>query len=193
MQDPPSQDVDDPLWRQEDIDNAKSRPFDKPTRTVVSVDPAVSNTATSDEHGIIVSSLHERNQFTNDADYSRKGSASEWARTAMRAYEKHKAVAIVVEINQGGDMVIETLRNCGFKGKIIRVHASKGKTTRAEPIAALYAGGYVKHLPHLDKLEKELLDFDPRTGLSNNKSPNRMDAMVWAITELSKNRNFFIS
>ena len=103
------------------------------------------------------------------------------------AYEKHDADAIVIETNQGGDMCEETLRNAGFKGRVIRVHASKGKTARAEPIAALYELGHVAHRPGagMADVEEEMLDFDPLTGKSNGKSPNRVDWAVWALTELS--------
>jgi phage terminase large subunit-like protein len=82
-------------------------------------------------------------------------------------------------------MCEDTLRNAGFTGRVIRVHATKGKTIRAEPIAALYELGYVQHKTGLSDAEEEMLDFDPLTGKSNGKSPNRVDWIVWALTELS--------
>ena len=82
-------------------------------------------------------------------------------------------------------MCEDTLRNAGYKGRIIRVHASKGKISRAEPVAALYEMGYVKHKSGLMALENEMLDLDPLTGLSNGVSPNRVDALVWLLHELA--------
>jgi len=82
-------------------------------------------------------------------------------------------------------MCEDTLRNAGFNGRIIRVHASKGKVIRAEPVVALYEQGMVRHEAGLHDLEEEMMDFDPVTGLAGGKSPNRVDAAVWALTELA--------
>ncbi len=186
MQNPIKRDEETALWTEGTIDRARALHFGTSSRTVVAVDPAVSNDATSDDHGIIVASEnHSKNRWTVDADYTRKGSPKDWADAAISAYERHGAACIVVEKNQGGDMCVDTLRNAGFKGKIELVHASKGKTTRAEPIAALYELGYVAHALGLKKAEDEMLDFDPLTGKSNGESPNRVDALVWAISFMS--------
>ena len=99
----------------------------------------------------------------------------------MKAYEQHEADAIVIETNQGGDMAEDTLKNAGFKGKIIRVHASKGKYARAEPISALYEQGRVSHAGNLYLLENQLMEYIPTSA---KKSPDRLDAMVYALTEL---------
>lgn len=160
-------------------------PDSDPVRTVVSIDPATTNNATSDEHGILVASKHSETLFSVDGDYTCKGSPKTWADRAIAAYDKHEADAIVIETNQGGDMCESTLRNAGFRGRVIRVHASKGKVARAEPIAALYELGYVKHRTGLLLLEDEMLDLDSLTGKANGKSPNRVDALVWALSELS--------
>lgn len=160
--------------------------FNNPIRTVVAIDPAVTSTGDNDEHGIGVASAHDGDKFTLDADYTiHIASPSKWAKRAIEAYEKHEADAIVIETNQGGDMCADTLRNAGFKGRIIKVTATKGKAVRAEPIAALYELGQVGHKTGLSNLEDEMLDFDQLTGKSNGKSPNRMDWAVWALTELS--------
>jgi phage terminase large subunit-like protein len=192
MQAPIKRNEESALWTEKTMLQTK---LDVPveataTRTVVSVDPATTNTKTSDEHGIIVSSSHGENQYTVDGDYTCKGSPKTWAERAIWAYKKHEADAIVIETNQGGDMCEETLRNAGFNGRIIRVHASKGKIARAEPIAALYELGYVKHRTGLLRLDEEMLDLDPVSGLANGKSPNRVDALVWALTELSGGNDF---
>lgn len=185
-QDPIKRDEETALWTEETVEKAKSQDFGTSKKTVVAVDPAISNDKTSDEHGIVVASEHDApNQFTLEADYTRKGSPKDWANAAIGAYHKHEAAYIVVEKNQGGDMCADTLRNAGFIGEIVMVHASKGKTIRAEPIAALYELGFLAHKKGLSKLEDEMLDFDPLTGKSNGKSPNRVDAAVWALTELS--------
>ena len=191
QQKPRKHDEEHMVWQESDIRKAHGTPFvEDRNRTVVSIDPAASNTKTSDEHGIGVASSHGKDKYTVNADYTRKGTPKEWADAAIYAYETHKANAIVIETNQGGDMATDTLRNAGYKGVIIKVHAAKGKVTRAEPIAALYAQNYVRHAPGLEKLEEEQLDFDPVTGLANGRSPNRVDWCVWALTELSKKSEF---
>lgn len=186
MQRPMRRNEETALWREEVLNMARLDVFDSVQRTVVSVDPAVSNNDTSDMHGIMVCSRHGDNMYTVDADYTRHGSPQDWANTAIQAYENHTADAIVIETNQGGDMCEQTLRNAGFTGRIIRVHAAKGKIARAEPIAALYEQGFVKHHPGLDDLETEMLDLDPISGKSGGKSPNRVDALVWGMTQLSQ-------
>jgi len=193
MQDPPKRIAELMIWQEDDINNAQIGIFNTPIRTIIAVDPAVSNSKTSDEHGVGAASYHGPDKYTVDMDLTRKGTPKQWADTAIYLYEYLEAAGIVIETNQGGDMCEDTLRNAGFKGKIIRVHASKGKVARAEPIAALYAQGFVKHKPGLTKLEDEMLDFDPVTGLSNGRSPNRVDWVVWALTELSKHGKFMVS
>lgn len=189
------------LWTEKLVSNARGKTFNNPTRTVVAVDPATTNNPDSDDHGIMVASVHdepgvtwlnpENGQheripvYSLDADYTVKGSPKTWADRAILAHDEHDADAIIIETNQGGDMCESTLRNAGFKGRIIRVHATKGKTLRAEPVVALYELGYVQHKPGLGTAEEEMLDFDPLTGKSNNKSPNRVDSAVYALTELS--------
>jgi len=186
MQDPIKRDEETALWKESTINNSRALDYgDRPIKTVVSIDPATTNNTTSDEHGITVESKHGDNQYSVDADYSIKGSPKQWAERAIMAYEKHSADAIVIETNQGGDMCEETLRNAGFDGKIIRVHASKGKVARAEPVAALYEMGYVSHGVGLVEVEDEMMDMDPLTGKSNGRSPNRVDSVVWGLSYLS--------
>lgn len=182
---PLKRDEETALWKELTISRARLWIDAQATRTLVSIDPAISNTKTSDEHGILVGSKRGENLYSVDADYTIKGSPKDWAERAIMAHDKHDADAIVIETNQGGDMCEETLRNAGFTGRVIMVHASKGKTARAEPIAALYELGYVRHRPGLSLYEDEMLDFDPLTGKSNGISPNRVDAGVWLLTELS--------
>ncbi|WP_338881555.1 hypothetical protein WHX56_14135 [Achromobacter veterisilvae] len=153
-------------------------------RTVIAIDPQATNSDESDETGIVAASSYgggDVRQFTVDGDYSGKFSPAGWAKKAMAAHDQHNADAIVIETNQGGDMAEETLRNAGFKGRIIRVHASKGKFSRAEPISALYEQGRVAHRGALYVLENQLMEYIPATA---KKSPDRLDAMVYALTEL---------
>jgi hypothetical protein len=192
MQRPIKRDEQTALWTEKTISLARQLEFLDPRRTLVAVDPAVSNTTDSDEHGIgVVTRYSAKNQYSVDADYTIKGTPNQWAKRAIEAYEKHEAYGIVIEKNQGGDMCADTLRNAGFTGQIIEVTATKGKTIRAEPIAALYEQGFVWHKSGLSIAEEEMLDFDPLTGKSNGKSPNRVDWIVWGLTELSNKKSGF--
>lgn len=188
MQDPIKRDEETALWSDKLIAKAREQKFSKnlqAIRTIVSVDPATTNTETSDEHGIIVGTEYEGTRFSLDADFTRKGSPLTWAKAVIEAVEQNSADAVVIETNQGGDMCEENLRNAGYDGRVIRVHAKKGKALRAEPVVALYELGYVQHKGGMLKCEEEMLDFDPVTQKSNGVSPNRVDAAVYALTELS--------
>ena len=186
MQKPIKRDEETALWTEKTISKARAKEINETAiRTVVSIDPATTNKETSDEHGIIVGSAYPDQTYSLDGDYTRKGSPVEWAEAAIYAYEYHNAEAILIETNQGGDMCADTLRNAGFKGMIIRVHAKKGKALRAEPVVALYELGLVKHNGGMGKVEDEMLDFDPVSQKSNGRSPNRVDAAVYALLELS--------
>lgn len=185
MQKPRRFNAEGALWTEVMINAAHDLQirFDK-VRTVVAIDPQATNSDESDETGIAVASSYgagDKKQYSVDADYSGKYSPAGWAKKAMFAYDEHKADAIVIETNQGGDMAEDTLKNAGFKGRIIRVHASKGKYARAEPISALYEQGRVANLGNLYVLENQLMEYVPATA---KKSPDRLDAMVYALTEL---------
>ena len=154
------------------------------SRSVIAIDPQATNSDESDETGIVAASSYgggDAKQFTVDGDYSGKFSPAGWAKKSMQAAEQHGADAIVIETNQGGDMAESTLRNAGYKGRVIRVHANKGKFARAEPISALYEQGRVAHRGALYALENQLMEYVPTTA---KKSPDRLDAMVYALTEL---------
>lgn len=188
MQSPIKRDEALALWSERTIATARSLNWESQfamIRTIVAVDPATTNNSKSDEHGIIVASSYIEKHYSIDADYTCKGSPLDWALTAVRAAEQHDADAIVIETNQGGDMCEQTLRNAGYQGRIIKVHAVRGKVLRAEPIAALYEQGLVEHKAGLLKCEDEMLDLDPLKQTVNGRSPNRVDALVYALTELS--------
>lgn len=185
MQSPRRFDAEGALWNEALITAAHNLHINQEVvRSVVAVDPATTTSEESDETGIVAASSYgagDSKQYSVDGDYSGKYSPHEWAKKSMQAYANHNADAIVIETNQGGDMAEETLRNAGFKGRIIRVHAKKGKYARAEPISALYAQGRVSHAGSLYMLENQLMEYVPTVS---KKSPDRLDAMVYALTEL---------
>lgn len=157
-------------------------------RTVVAIDPSTTSKETSDECGIVVGDKidcnhvsEQKDQYSIIADYSGTMTPTEWALEAIRAYEIHDADAMVVETNQGGDMIETILRNLGYTGKVIKIHAKKNKYLRAEPQAALYHLNLVHHKPGLGKLEDEMTSFT----IQMQDSPNRLDAAVYVLNELS--------
>lgn len=148
------------------------------SRIVVGIDP--SGSLTGDEVGI-VSAGKIGNNFDVLNDLTGHYTPNQWATIAVNEYHRLKADAIVVERNYGGDMVKSTIRNIDRNVRIIEVTASRGKELRAEPIVQLYEDARVFHLKGLHLLENEMLTWIPGVG----KSPNRIDAMVWAVTNLS--------
>jgi phage terminase large subunit-like protein len=173
------------LWSQVGLDTYRVRDIPQLGRIVVAVDPAVTNTDTSDEHGIIVAGI------TDDADQrgvvlddqSMTGTPGEWAQKAVQAYNYWNADAIVVEVNQGGDMVAHTIRTVAPNVRIKQVRASRGKHVRAEPVAALYEQGRIAHVGSFAALENQMLQMT-QAGFQGTGSPDRLDAMVWAFTDL---------
>lgn len=186
MQRPRRIDAEGALWDEATISRAHDLVVpDEPTRSVVAIDPATTADEDSDETGIVAASAYgagDSRIFSVDGDYSGTYKPHAWASRAILAYHDHGADAIVIETNQGGDMAEETLRNAGFSGRVIRVHARKGKYARAEPISALYAMGRVAHRAGLYELENQMLEYVPARA---KKSPDRLDAAVYALTELS--------
>lgn len=188
MQNPKKYDEEGALWTEKMITFAKDRPAPwKKYRTVIAVDPAVSDDPDSDDTGIVAASAYTDEHFSVDGDYTMNSSTDKWADKVIEMYERHEADAVVVETNNGGKLVENVLRLKKFKGRIINVHASKGKYARAEPISALYEQGRVRHeATHPDgdlyEMENELMEYVPKEA---KKSPNRLDAVVWALTELS--------
>ena len=151
-------------------------------RIVVAVDPAVSEEG-GDEHGIIVCGIGEDNRGYVLDDLSRHGSPKQWAEQTIAAYDKWSADAIVIERNQGGDMCRHTLESVRPGIRVLEVVATRGKHVRAEPISALYQLGRVSHAGTFDKLETQMCQVTS-AGYQGDGSPDRVDAMVWAMTEL---------
>jgi phage terminase large subunit-like protein len=149
-------------------------------RIVIAIDPAVSYGPESDETGIILAGRGRDQRGYVIDDMSGRYSPIDWAGRAIGAYRTHSADAIVAEVNNGGDLVEANLRAAGFDGRFIKVTASRGKRVRAEPIAALYEQFRISHLRPFTELEDQLCNFTPES----TASPDRLDAMVWAFTEL---------
>lgn len=150
-------------------------------RLIVAIDPAITSGDDSDETGIVVAGLgHDRRGYVL-ADLSTRMSPIEWARRAIGAYHEHKADRIIAEANQGGDMVSTVIRTVDPTVPVTLVHASRGKRTRAEPVAALYEQGRVTHCSPFPELEDQLCSY---TGDPGESSPDRLDALVWAMSDL---------
>lgn len=181
-----SSDDENALWRRSFIKYENVLP--DMVRVVVAIDPAISNDIGSDETGIVVMGLGADGKGYVLADESGKFRPEEWARRAISAYHTYDADRIVAEINQGGAMVEATIKAQQRANEFIPykgVHATRGKEIRAEPIAALYEVGKIKHAQEFTTLEDQLCSFT--IGFDRKKqgySPDRMDATVWAATEL---------
>lgn len=169
------------LWTLLDIEAHRVEHVPELKRIVVGVDPAMTSGETSDETGIIVAGIDHRNHVYVTGDLSDRMSPAEWARVAVNAYHEYKADRIVAEVNNGGDLVETVIRTIDKNVAYRKVHASKGKTTRAEPVAALYEQGKVHHVGMFAKLEDQMCSWVPKPGA---KSPDRMDALVWTIYDL---------
>lgn len=161
------------------IEGNRVREMPPLVRLVVAVDPAASTSDGAAETGIIVAGVGgDRQGYVLD-DRSLKGSPNEWASEAVTAYYRNKADRIVAEANQGGDMVIATISTADARVPTKKLWASRGKQTRAEPVAALYEQGKVHHVGSFPELEDQMCTWVP-----GEDSPDRMDALVWALTEL---------
>jgi phage terminase large subunit-like protein len=175
-------DVPGALWTLAMFDERRNAPDLK--RVVVAIDPAASRNEDSDETGIIVAGHGIDDDWYVLADRSGNFAPDEWAKRAIHAYDEFKADRIIAEVNNGGDMVESTLRTVRRRIPYTKIHASRGKAIRAEPIASLYAQGHVWHTQPFDALEDQLVNWTPDSG----DSPDRLDALVWAMTELSDGR-----
>lgn len=174
-------DVEGALWTDAEIINAQSIDPGEVIRTVIAVDPATTSNKNSDETGIIVASLCDSGKGLVEADLSGKFKPNVWAKRVKNAFDAYQANAVVVETNQGGDLVEEVLRSVAPHIPIIRIHAKKGKFVRAEPIQALYEQGLIAHEPGLNDLESQMAEWVP---MSSSESPDRLDALVYALSEL---------
>ncbi len=179
------------LWQRSAFDATRVQHPPTMRRIVVAVDPAVTSSDNSDETGIVVAGLGEDGRGYVLDDLTLRDTPSAWAELAVRAYHHYRADRVVAEGNNGGDLIETVMRAVDANLSFSRVHARVGKFSRAEPVAALYEQGRVSHVGSLPKLEDECCEYDPTTA---KQSPNRMDALVWALTELmlsDPNNTFF--
>jgi len=180
------------LWTTDMLDKASIKYEDLPhlNRIVVSIDPAVTSNAESDMTGIVVAGIDVNGTAYVLGDYTERLSPQGWASKAISLYHQYSADRIVAERNQGGEMVRRTLEVEDETVPIKLVHASRGKYARAEPVSALYERGLVKHVVNppdgasLNELETQMRTWEP---LGSIGSPDRLDACVWALTDLSLN------
>lgn len=174
------------IWQRAWIDRDRKNEAPEMKRKVVAVDPAITSDETSDEpgtHGISCAGLGVDGRGYVLGDYSLQGTPREWATEVVRVFDQEEADQVVVEINQGGDMVKSTLQSVRPALPIRMVRASRGKHIRAEPVASLYEQGRVSHVGALSDLEDQMCMFT-NEGFKGEGSPDRADALVWAMTDL---------
>ena len=181
-------DVAGALWNWNLIEAARVAAAPSLDRVVVAVDPPAASGPDADECGIIVAGVAYCGDVMTAfvlADWSAAGlSPRQWAEKTAAAYHEFSADRIVVEVNQGGDMAKAVIAQIDPSAPVRGVHATRGKRLRAEPVAALYEQGRVRHVGAFPKLEDQMVTY---TG-DGNKSPDRLDALVWALTELMLNK-----
>jgi phage terminase large subunit-like protein len=172
------------LWHLDMLDRCRRASTPDLVRIVVAIDPAVSTREGSDETGIIVAGKDEGGHGYVLEDLSGHYQPADWARIAVEAYREHSADRIVAEVNNGGDMVGNTLRTIDSNVPFTAVHASRGKFVRAEPVAALYEQNKVHHIGNFPVLEDQMTAFTADLDRVKIGSPDRVDALVWALTDL---------
>ena len=183
-------DIEGALWTTAMVEGARVDQLPKLDRIVVAVDPSVTNGKASDECGIIVAGVVAQGEPRDWQAYvledaSVRGGPSDWAKAAIAAMDRHGAERLVAEVNQGGDMVESVIRQIDPLVPFKALRASRGKGLRAEPVAALYEQGRIKHARQggLGPLEDQMCQMTVR-GFEGRGSPDRLDAMVWAMHEL---------
>ena len=183
------EDLEGALWNGAALNAALVREAGHLSRIVVAVDPPVTGHKGSDECGIVVVGAFTegppqdwRAVVLEDASVT-GATPEEWARAAISAMDRHKADRLVAEVNQGGDLVERMIRQIDPLVPYRSVRATRGKVVRAEPVSALYEQGRVSHLPGLHRLEEQMCQMTTR-GYLGKGSPDRVDALVWALTDL---------
>ena len=179
------EDRPDALWSREGIEKARGE-IGALRRILVAVDPPATSRRTSDACGIVVAGIDAEGRAVVLEDATMKAAKpGDWAARAVALYHTYEADCIVAEVNQGGDMVTAVIRTVDEHVPVREVRALRGKWLRAEPVAALYEQGRVVHARRFPELEDEMCDFGP-DGLADGRSPDRLDALVWAIGELTR-------
>jgi len=179
------EDRPDALWSRAMLEQCRVREAPALRRIVVAVDPPVSSGRRADSCGIVAAGICAAGIVYVLADDSvAAATPSRWANQAIALWRKLEADALVVEINQGGEMVRAVIGEVDSAVPVTPVRAHRGKWLRAEPVATLYEQGRVKHAGLFAALEDEMCDF-ASTGLSSGRSPDRLDALVWAVSSLA--------
>jgi len=183
------EDRPDALWSRAVIEAARVREAPPLQRIVIGIDPPASSRQGADACGIVAAGRAEDGTIYVLEDATAAGLApASWAMKAIALYRRLSADTLVAEVNQGGEMVRAVLRQVDECVPLKTVHATRAKWVRAEPVAAMYAQGKVKHVdPPLAQLEDQMCDFGAN-GLSSGRSPDRLDALVWAVAELTRPR-----
>ena len=179
------EDVVGALWNRTQLQKALHKsidPIPNYRRVVVAIDPAVTSKAESNETGIIVVGIGTDDKFYVIDDVSGRYTPDAWSKVAIQTYYKYDADKIIAEVNNGGDLVEKVIRTNDRNISYGSVRATKGKYIRAEPISALYEQERVKHLKPFPFLEDQMANYNPATYQG---SPDRLDALVWGLTELS--------
>lgn len=170
------------LWSRNMIQNIRKSDIPELVRIVVAIDPAVTANPDSDETGICVAGKGIDGRYYVLDDLSGVLTVEQWPARACNAYTEYQADLIVGEANNGGDLVERAIKFENARVPYKKVHASRGKVVRAEPIAQLYEKGLVSHVGMHNKLEDQMCEFNPALL---DTSPDRVDALVWALTELA--------
>lgn len=169
------------LWNRKLIDRCKITKAPELIKKVIAIDPATTSNKTSDETGIVITGKDASNKIYVIDDLSGKYTPNEWGQIISKAFKNYDCDYYIAEKNQGGDMVKSIIRQYDNKNRIKLIQATKGKYLRAEPVYAQYEQGNVYHLGDQTLLERQMITFNPET---NKKSPDRVDALVYGITEL---------
>jgi len=177
-------DTEGALWKREQIDALRVQSVPELKRIVVAIDPAMSSGANADETGIVAAARGADGLLYVLSDWSGRYAPDAWAERAIMLYTDMRAHMIVAEVNAGGELVERILRQKAPHVLFKPVRALRNKVERALPIAALYEQGRVKHVGNLSPLEDQMCRFTADNKMS--ASPDRVDALVWALTELSK-------
>lgn len=172
--------VDGALWTIAQIEDCRVDEAPVLVRIVVAIDPATTSGENADETGIIVAGMTADGQYYVLEDLSMRSSPDKWARKAVEAYHRWNADRIVGEGNNGGDMIESLLRQVDPLIPYRKVTATRGKILRAEPIASIYEQGRAHHVGSFAKLEDQMCNYTPESDFS----PDHLDALVWAMTEL---------
>jgi phage terminase large subunit-like protein len=183
------EDIEGALWHRSNIESNRLNSAPNMIRIVVAIDPAVTSGNESDETGIVVAGVTAEGQFYVLDDRSCRLSPDGWGRVAIEAYHEWKADRIIAETNNGGDMVGLLMQTIDPTITVTKVNATRGKRVRAEPISALYEQNRVHHVGTFPQLEDQMVTWTPDVS----KSPDRMDALVWAITELNEGSSSMIA